>query len=481
MPTSIPYDHPSLVLGNIVDPRVLTILKSISKCQAKVDSSQDKLNSFIMLKRSIAMTINELADMEVDVTELKGRQPEINASITKSAGDYLSSRLENETQIQQLREQLSELEVLEGLESPVDFSLSTLKTLPLSAESLKLDSQYFSFGSNQEDDTMANIEKYVRESTSNLGSKSDDIAGTVSSQINQQRQNHSIAGTLIITASCTHSNVKMFEPLVIDPDKLVSVWNSVNTNTKINTDTLKFAAASNNNGAGNETEDSANLSLLAGAGYGSSFIGMVHILNSDSSSINPSAKTKGLMDEKLKIGGWLENAAGGFGVDDGFMDNVKSMLSTQSVSSHVSVVVMGAIPSIASNQLKLSISKFAEVDPELISVVTGDESQISDTLNSDAEKAKSGARILNVQNAKIQSLIKGLGKIDHGSNNVLDINSMMTAFENYLTAIKNKDENVGVPISFNLKQLTRSQVESLWQDKYYPKKEIINNSNPDQK
>lgn len=466
MPSSIPYDHPSLILGNIVDPKVLDILRNISKCQIKIDSSQDKLNSFIMMKRSIAMTINELTDMDVDITELKEKQPEINKSITQSASDYLTARITNETQIQKLREELSELEILEGLESPVDFSLSSLKSLPLSSESLKLDSQYFSFGSNRQDDTMASIEKYVRDSTSNLGSKSDEMASTVSSQINQQVQNHSIAGTLIITASCTHSNVKLFEPLVVDPDKVISVWNTVNKSDKIDTSNLKTASPSSGNNTSNA--DSDDLSLLTGAGYGSSFIGMVHILNSDSSSIGPSDKMKGAMDEKLKIGGWLENAAGGFGVEDSFMNKVKEMLSTQSVSSHVSVVVMGAIPSIASNQLKLGVGKLAEVDPALISVIASEEKESIDTINSDAEKAKTGARILNVQNAKIQSLVKGLGKIDHGSNNVLDINSMMTAFENYLTAIKNKDNNVGVPISFNLKKISKSQIEGLWQDKYYP-------------
>lgn len=468
MSSSIPYDHPSLVLGNIVDPKVLDILRNISKCQVKIDSSQDKLNSFIMMKRSIAMTINELTDMNVDITELKERQPEIDKSIAQSAGDYLTSRIANETQIQQLREELSELEIVEGLESPVDFSLSSLKSLPLASESLKLDSQYFSFGSNRQDDTMASIEKYVRDSTSNLGSKSDEMASTVSSQIKQQVQNHSIAGTLIITASCTHSNVKMFEPLVIDPDKVISVWNTVNANDKIDTAALKTRTTILKN---NTSDASSNdLSLLAGAGYGSSFIGMVHILNSDSSSLGPIDKMKGLMDEKLKIGGWLENAAGGFGIEDSFMNDVKAMLSTQSVSSHVSVVVMGAIPSIASNQLKLGISKLAEVDPRLISVTASEENDSIDTINSDAEKAKTGARILNVQNAKIQGLIKGLGKIDHGSNNVLDINSMMTAFENYLSAIKNKDNNVGVPISFNLKKISKSQIEGLWQVKYYPPK-----------
>lgn len=467
MPSSIPYDHPSLVIGNVVDPAVLSILKNISKCQSKIDAAQDKLNAFILMKRSIAMTINELTDLNIDMSDLKNKQPEIDRSITQSASDYLSARIENETQILTLRTQLSDLETTENLESPIDFSLSQFKSLPLASESLKMDSQYFSFASSQQDDTIASIEKYVRDSTSNMGSKSNEIAGTVSSQVSQQIQNHNISGTLIITASCTHSYVKLFEPLVLDPDKAISIWNSMFASSKIDPEEIKKMAVS---GSKMQQEQSPGFSLLTGAGYGSSFIGMVHLLNADTNSIAPLSKIQGLLNEKLKIGGWLENATGGFGVDDSVLNEVKALLSTQSISAHVSVVVMGCIPSIASNQLKSEVSKLAALDPDLISSITMDETEV-DTPDSDAEKAKTGARILNIQNSRMQSLMQGLGAIDQRSNSTLDINSMMSTFENYIAAIKSKDETVGVPVSFSIRNLSKSEIEQLWQTKYYPQKE----------
>lgn len=476
MPSSIPYDHPSLVIGNIVDPAVLSILKNISKCQSKIDAAQDKLNAFILMKRSIAMTINELTDLNIDITELKNKQPEIDQSITQSASDYLSARIENETQILKLRAQLSDLETLENMESPLDLSLSQFKSLPLASESLKLDSQYFSFASSQQDDTIASIEKYVRDSTSNMASKSNEIAGAVSSQVSQQIQNHNISGTLIIAASCTHSYVKLFEPLVLDPDKTISIWNQVYASSKIDPEELKKSVVS---GTSSQQGQSSGLSLLTGAGYGSSFIGMVHLLNSDANSIAPLSKIQGLLNEKLKIGGWLENATGGFGVDDSVLNEVKALLSTQSISAHVSVVVMGCIPSIASNQLKSEVNKLAALDPELISSITADETEI-DTPDSDAEKAKTGARILNIQNSRVQNLMQGLSAIDQRSNSILDINSMMSTFENYIAAIKSKDETVGVPVSFHIRNLGKSEIEQLWQMKYYPQKEK-NSSVPPEK
>lgn len=469
MPSSIPYDHPSLILGNIVDPAVLIILKKINQCQTKIDAAQDKMNSFIALKRSMEMTMNELNDMNVDVSDIQDKQPEMDQSITKSASDYLSTRIENETQIQQLREQLSNLVPVDGVESPVDFSKSTLSTLPLAAESLKLDSQYFSFGGNQ-DSALAQIEKFVRNSTSNLGAKSEQVAGTVSSQVKQQLQNHSISGTLIIAASCTHSYVKLFEPLVLDADKSISAWNSIYSTAKIDTNQLiKEAMLPAKNTAPHPDDE---LALLVGAGYGSSFIGMVHLLQSSQSSLVPTDEIQKLIGDKLKWGGWLENNSGGFGVDPSVINEVKAILNSQNVSTHISLVVMGSIPSIASNQLKYGVDKLAAFDPSVLPLVTDDSSTFN-TVDSDAEKAKTGAQVLNTQNAKVKSLLSSLGNLDKDTNNVLDINSMMTAFENYLTAIKNKDQSVGVPVSFNLKKITRSQIEQWWQDKYYPRKQSI--------
>lgn len=467
MPSSIPYNHPSLVLGNTVDTRVLDLLSKINALQANTDAAQDKLNSFIMMKRSITMTINELADIGLgEDDETKGQLSELDNQIKQSAGAYLSARLNNETQIQQLRLQLNQLEIQESLESPLDFGVSVLTSLPLSSESLKLDSQYFSFGSNLEDDTLANVEKFIRSNTSQLGAKSGEITGAVSSQISSQIQNHNIAGTLIIMASCTHSNVRLFQPLVIDPDKAVATWNQLYaSNSKINIEQLKDPTTQNTiNGSQSDAE---MLSIVSGASYGSSFVGMVHILNSDSNSQGDLDKLKGKLDEKLKIGGWLENSSGGFGIDESTMNEVKAFLSTQTVASHVSIVTMGAIPSMKSSALDLGIKKLTETDPGMLASLLTETFDTVETVNSEAEKSKTNARILSAQNSKTQGLVKGLAKIDHQNNKILDINSMMNAFESYVEAVQDQSGNTGVPINFFLKKISKPEIEKLWLKKYY--------------
>jgi hypothetical protein len=468
MPTSIPYNHPSLVLGNVADTRVLDILKQVDSCQSKIDAAQDKLNSFITLKRSIGMTINELVDLDVDITDIIAKQNELDGSISQSAADYLSIRIENEHQIQALREQLSDLEIQDSLESPIDLGSSAIKKMPLSAESLKLDSQYFSFGSNIQDDTLANIQKFVRSGTSNLGNKSEDVVNEVSSQLQSQFQNHQLMGTLIITASCTHSNISVFQPLVIDPDKAVSCWNSLfGKDDKIDTTSL-----AENGAPENSDTDSANaLTMITGATYGSSFVGMIHIVNSDQKSSGDLSSMVDQMDEKMKVGGWLVNATGGFGVDESIFEEVKAFLSSQSVSSHISLVTMGATPSISSNSLKLSVSKLSEVDPGTIAVITEKNNPVRSTVSSEAVDARNEAKMINIQNARIESVMKTMGKIDHESNKVIDINSLMQAFENYLASIKATDKTIGVPISFYLKKLTKQEITNLWTNKYAIKKD----------
>jgi activator of 2-hydroxyglutaryl-CoA dehydratase len=133
MPNSIPYNHPSLVLGNIIDTKVLDVLKQINSAQSTIDAAQEKMNSFIAMKRSLAMTINELLDMNVDTSSLETKLISINSSITQAADAYITKRIDNEATIQKLKEELTQLELSDTIESPIDYEKSTLIHKPLSS------------------------------------------------------------------------------------------------------------------------------------------------------------------------------------------------------------------------------------------------------------------------------------------------------------------------------------------------------------
>ena len=131
MPTSIPYDHPSLVLGSVVDPQILNNMDQIATLNQGVDAAQEKLNSLIMMKRSFSMTLNELSDMNVQVSDLEDEIKAIEPEITQAASAYLKTRLDSEKQIQQIKVNLSKFKVTQS-DSPVDFGSSSLKGTTIS-------------------------------------------------------------------------------------------------------------------------------------------------------------------------------------------------------------------------------------------------------------------------------------------------------------------------------------------------------------
>jgi len=479
MPSSIPFDHPSLVLGNIVDTSILSRMKKIGSLQAKIDAAQEKLNAHMMLKRSLNMTINELAELGTDVSEINLKIKHADAAISKAAMDYLTARISNEDGIQALREEIAEQDISETMESPLDFGLSKVMRLPLFADSIRLDTQYFSHAGNDES-TEAGIEGYVKEATSNVGSKSGELAKAVTQQISRQKKNHSLAGTLIITASCTHRNVALIEPFVLDVDKAIDAWNAVcaSDQDKIRTD----AASMREVAEGSPSHDGKTLTVLSGVTYGSSFVGMVHILNKEQNDSEAGSPVDDGMKEQLKIGRWLEDESGGFGVNPDVLKNVQKLLSEQEISSHVSFICMGVIPSIASNQLKMSLTSLVRPDPDQISksLTTLNSLAAADTstMETGAAEAKTGKRMLTMQNAMMSAVMHELSTIDQNSNKVMDINTLMNAFEDYVNLIKNPGENTGVPINFYLRSITREQIAKQWLNKYFPQKNNSTTTNP---
>ena len=462
MATTIPIEHPSLVLGGVVDKKVLTLVSSIVGSQARIEAAQQKLASYLLMKRSLAMTLNELLDMGIDTSDVQPRINEVDQAIKRAGGEYLTTRLEAEEATQKSREALAACSSAEIIESPIDYAASQLRRLPLAADSLKLDAQYFSCIDESEEDVAADIERFVRDSVGGgVGSRSGELAKEARAQVARQLKNNSLAGTLVITASCSHRNVAVFDPLVIDPDKAISAWNRLSPDKALRSDdsSAMHAAAT---AAAQGAEDS--ISFVSGVMYGSSFVGMVHFLQTSGVRTGVDERTAAQIRERLQIGGWLEQASGGFGVDKETLNDVRKTLSLQNVSAHISMIVSGALPSIASNEVKLSISKIAQPDPrESIALLTQlDEGNGGEpeSIDADADRSKKVNQAVKLQGARANSLIRALNEVDRGANRVLDINSLLGAFENYLAAI-NK-EGAGIPTGFYTRSLEKREIAKLW-------------------
>lgn len=473
MPTTIPYD-PSLVLGNIVNQAALDNLVLIAAAQSKIDASEDHYNALLTARRKLDMSNQELIDMGIEPTPASIKQrDDLNTAISTAHDDYVTKQVAGEAEIQPLRGKM--VTISEDVESPIDYVRTEIKSMPLSSDSLKLDAQYFNYESEtQSSFSQASIiAGYVEESTSFLGEDVSSAAkGSAQTQVQAQYENHSIAGTLVITAGCTHKNAALLAPFILDVDKAIRVWNTVFTDdaNKIKTDDIsnlqKIAAEEG-------TAQEVFLKLISGATFGSSFVGMVHVLNtSESSSSQSMVAVAESMQETFEVGGWFASESGTFGVDSSFSEGIKNLLSSQNVTSHITILTMGLIPSIVSNTIKLAVDKFADFDPKTImggltsfeNATSGD----STTVAKSAADAKTGAQMLSIQSSQVTNVMLGLAKTDVTNNQILDINSMMTAFEDYIS--KAIAGGVGVPINYYVKSISRAELAQMWVAKYYPGK-----------
>ncbi|MBU1358617.1 MAG: hypothetical protein KKC79_21030 [Gammaproteobacteria bacterium] len=476
MPSTVPYD-PSLVLGNLVHPDVMELVTSIAALQAPIDAAQDTLNSFISMKRSIDMTVQELINMKVDPKDLMDKSAEVGESITKAAVEYAALRIKNEQAMQPLRAKIQGVQV--HLESPIDYVRSAIKEMPLSADSIKMDAQYFSLDGNEEQvhNSLSSIKTFITGAAEGnvVGWKakaSTDISTSAIEQINQQRQQHKIEGTLIVTATCTHKKAKVLAPLYMNVDKAIRVWNRVFSDDadKINmNDVGSMQRMAKEEGTSKEKF----LSLLSGATFGSSFVGMVHILRTNSTTtmqkMNSSASS---FQAQADIGCWYAQASGGFGLAQSFADDIKNLLSTANVTSHISVISMGCIPTITANSVKTAVKQFGEMDPnammgQLVTLNNATNSEKT-SLAEAANASRTGQQMVELQGATIENVISALSKTDEENNKVLDINSMMTAFEDFVA--KAIEGDVGVPINYYIKDFTRAQIANMWINKYFPSK-----------
>lgn len=468
MASTIPFDHPSLVLGHVVNTDLLKLLEKIASLQAKTDAAFERMNSFIAMRRGLNMTINELVSLGVDITELKARIVELNKHVSDAARDYMTARIANDTGVQQLREEVAAIENVSGLESPLNFTGMTVERMPLASDSIKLDLQYFSYGSN--DDTtataIANIESAIRESTEVLGTSARDVPKAAAAQVHQQLKNHNLVGTIVITASATHRSSALLQPVVLDVDKAVEVWNSVHSAAGEGINTTDLASMIKTSETQGTATDANNLTLLTGANYGSSFIGMVHMVNNEMTSAGLDAEQEDAVQNQMRMGGWLKAATGGFGVDESVLDNVRKMLSTRNVSTHVNLIVLGSVPSLASSQLRMGVTTLLDGPQRAGSKVPGLAHDSRQTTSSMADQALKGAQQSALQGGLTQNLIQGLGNIDQSSNKIVDLTTLMNAFDNYI-AQASSEASVGIPISFFFKKISKAHIARLWLDKYF--------------
>src|SRR5688572_6746491 len=160
MPSTIPYD-PSLTLMGVVNDVALKNVIAIAQAQAPADAAKDNLNSLISSKRGLTMTKTELRNLGVGTDALDKELERLNKAIEDAAAGYAAAKMTSEAQVLKLKEQVRM--VNKSVESPVDYMRSEIKTMPLAADTMNMDVQYFSFDSNSQSSSSysAQIAAYV--------------------------------------------------------------------------------------------------------------------------------------------------------------------------------------------------------------------------------------------------------------------------------------------------------------------------------
>ena len=472
MPSTIPYD-PALVLGNVVPQEKLDNVIKIAQLQAPADAAQTTLNSMISLKRSMDMTIQEMINMGVDVTDLVKEQTELNNELQKAGEDYGKAKIAAEKAIQPLRAKIIGVDA--EIESPIDYNKSALKQLPISADTMQMNVQYFAFDKNSQSSGShaSAVSSMVSASLNYFGdSFSSQATESTQDQVNSQLSKHDISGTLVIAITCTHKTAQVYAPFILDVDKAVRAWNAIFPDDMIKTND---PASISQIEAKQETKEEKTYNILSGATYGSSFVGMVHVLNSTTTTSSQDMESMtASIQAQFTVGGWFASGTGGFGVDSSFANSAKNMLSMNNVQSHCSLVTMGIIPSIVSNTLVTAVQGFTDDDPAkdmaALSNLSAATSSEQNTMASAADQALTGAQMSTLKSQKITGVLSGLKDVDSQSNSIIDTNSMMKAMEDYIQKCISGGDNMGVPINYYLKPITKSMIARAWLAKYYPNK-----------
>jgi len=475
MPTStIPYD-PSLVLGMVIDPGKIKVLEQIAELQKPVDAARDRMNALMRQKLSLDLTMRELISLKATPEQLEPLSKEIDEimkSLVASAGDLGTSVIESEKAIVAAKEENDQEQIGTQIQSPLDFSASKLEKLPLSSDTMDMDVQYFRFESEKQknNEHASAVSGFVgAKVTAFLGAKIGAQASHSSHETSSRAtERHGLEGTIVIVANCTHRMAQVFTNTVLDVENAIEnyvaytkkPWKKQNVKSMLKLAKKKITP-----------EDQASgMPVLVGESYGSSFVGFIHLEKVEQSdSYQKMQSSANAASVSIESGMFLGGSEGSFGLDQQSSDSIKDMLSTSTLQSHCSLITMGLIPSIKSNNVTTTIQKLKGTPKEHMEQLAAMQNASNSGMSSAAKVAaasKQGNSMEQMSSDFIKASVDAIGSIDTKNNKVIDMNSMMTALDDYIA--KAGSGITGVPINFYLKYITQRTIAVQWLEKYYP-------------
>lgn len=124
-------------------------------------------------------------------------------------------------------------------------------------------------------------------------------------------------------------------------------------------------------------------------------------------------------------------------MDASTANDIKNLASNNRILSHVGLITMGIIPSIASQGIETSLKKFTSFDP---AETDGKLSALSNNVAGDSPPDMDGqarsnimaGKINAIAKSKVTSVLTGISDVDKSTNQVIDMNSLMLALDDYV-------------------------------------------------
>jgi len=469
----IQYD-PALYIGGIVDPERMKNLILRSQYYADIAEAKAILNSLLRTYKEIESITMELqmSDMGIDI-EKDVQLEEIRQEILKARKNYFDTAVANCRNIAAI----DPTGITRSIESPVDWNASEInKNLPISADTMDCDAQYFTFDSTKQtsENHINNITTHVEATFDPVfgGEFAVDAAKSVRKSLAAVHEKHSVQNTLVITCTCTHKNAAMLAPCIFDVRKLVSAWND-HFGKEGKGDSIPGMDPDEmiNEYYNPKSDDPNKLYIVTGASYGSGIVGLVTFLNDKETVSKEELESMAQsLATSFRVRSFFCNASGNFSSSKEESSDVKSLVSAQTIQCHFNMYCAGLIPPINSSKVKFGVKAFTDFDPaamekKLVTVqnmTTGS----AKTIDEGADDARTINIFQSLENNKVECVLSSLNQMEDGEHSVLDVNTLMTAFENYAKLAA--EGKIGVPVNYYIKPMKRADVIDEWIKKFYP-------------
>eukprot|EP00546_Thalassionema_frauenfeldii_P012527 CAMPEP_0178928500 /NCGR_PEP_ID=MMETSP0786-20121207/19940_1 /TAXON_ID=186022 /ORGANISM="Thalassionema frauenfeldii, Strain CCMP 1798" /LENGTH=470 /DNA_ID=CAMNT_0020604375 /DNA_START=132 /DNA_END=1541 /DNA_ORIENTATION=- len=470
MADTIPAD-PGIVLGNVLPPNKKEYLLAIADARAPQNIAQQKLHNLTLSHHKISGVYQDMINAgvsEQDLTKLDDEKNVLKKQMVKAALDLGNATIAAETKVRAIESKYGQKKITFNFDSPIDFSASEIKKMPVSYDSTNMDVNYFRNESERDSSKAQNLSsKIYKHVSSTFASwstpeKAQNLGKAAHRVMEQQTSNHSIDGVIVITAHCTHKTASIYETLrawnnMFPKDKIKASKNEVYKAAGVPVPKTEGDAAAGitSTETDNAGDDASNniMHLVTGATYGSSFVGFVHI-KQDS------------MGASSQMGASLANSIEGVaarslsGNNQGFSDNTKKLLSTSHVDTHCSLVTEGIIPQIASNTVTTSVQALkpepAEIMAQIQAIQNASNELPNESLEASANHLQTTNTFMKMNNQYLSTAVSALAQQNQMENQVFDLNSLMTAFTNYVDVAKTGE--AGFFENFFLRELSKKDV-----------------------